>query len=145
MTTDSSTHTRTGRVTRCLVAAALGLAAFGACAQSRIVIVNGRLLSDEQVAYLARLNCSSEIPEGSYWLNGTTRAWGYAGNPQVQGVLGDGCSVTGGTGGQVAGNGSYGPYATLRRAEEVANDFRRQGLQAIAFHNGDGYYVRVKR
>lgn len=144
MTIDSSTRTRAGRAARCLVAAALGLAAFGACAQSRIVIVNGQLLNDAEAAQLARLACS-EIPEGSYWLNHPTGAWGYAGNPQVQGVLGDGCSPTGGIGGQVAGNGSYGPYATLRRAEEVANDFRRRGLQAVAFHNGDGYYVRVKR
>ena len=144
MTIHSSFSLRCGPAARCLVAAVFGLAAVGACAQSRIVIVNGRLLSDEQVAYLARLNCS-EIPEGSYWLNGTTGAWGYAGNPQVQGVLGDGCSATGGTGGQVAGDGSYGPYATLRRAEEVANDFRRRGLQAVAFHNNNGYYVRVKR
>ena len=144
MTIDSSTRTRTGRAARAMVAAALGLAAFGACAQSRIVIVNGKLLSDAHVAYLARLACS-EIPEGSYWLNYSTGAWGYAGNPQVQGVLGDGCSATGGSGGQVAGNGSYGPYATMRRAEEVANDFRGRGFQAVAFHNGDGYYVRVKR
>jgi hypothetical protein len=122
----------------------LCLAAGAAAAQSRIVIVNGKLLSDAEVARLARMACT-EIPEGSYWLNWNNGAWGYAGNPQVQGVLGDQCSATGGTGGQVAGDGSYGPYATMRRAEEVANDFRRRGLQAVAFHNGDGYYVRVRR
>lgn len=135
---------RRSQPARWLLAAALAVTAFGACAQSRIVIVNGQLLSDAQVAHLARLNCS-EIPEGSYWLNSRNGAWGYAGDPQVQGVLGDGCSATGGTGGQVAGDGSYGPYATMRRAEEVANDFRRRGLRAVAFHNGDGYYVRVRR
>lgn len=45
---------------------------------------------------------------------------------------------------RVAQAGRYGPYATLRRANEVANWFRQQGYQAVAFHNGDGYYVNVR-
>jgi hypothetical protein len=40
--------------------------------------------------------------------------------------------------------GRYGPYATMRRANEVAAWFRQQGFQAVAFHNGDGYYVDVR-
>lgn len=40
--------------------------------------------------------------------------------------------------------GRYGPYATMRRANEVANWFRQQGYRAVAFHNGDGYYVDVR-
>jgi hypothetical protein len=36
-----------------------------------------------------------------------------------------------------------GPYATMRRANEVANEARGYGRSAMAFHNGDGYYVRV--
>ena len=36
-----------------------------------------------------------------------------------------------------------GPFATIRRANEVANDVRSYGRNAIAFHNGDGYYVKV--
>ncbi|MBW6399717.1 hypothetical protein KPL78_17790 [Roseomonas sp. HJA6] len=36
-----------------------------------------------------------------------------------------------------------GPFATLRRANEVAAEARRRGYSAIAFHNGDGYYVRA--
>jgi hypothetical protein len=40
-------------------------------------------------------------------------------------------------------SGYFGPYATMRRANEVANYFRSLGYSAIAFHNGDGYYVRV--
>jgi len=32
-----------------------------------------------------------------------------------------------------------GPFATIRRANEV----RSYGHNAIAFHNGDGYYVKV--
>ena len=39
--------------------------------------------------------------------------------------------------------GTYGPYATIRRANEVANEFRSLGYSAIVFHDGDGYYVRV--
>ena len=38
----------------------------------------------------------------------------------------------------------YGPFPTMRRANEVANNFRQQGCSAIAFHNGDGYYVDVR-
>ena len=40
--------------------------------------------------------------------------------------------------------GRYGPYATMRRANEVAAWFRSQGFSAVAFHNGDGYYVDVR-
>jgi hypothetical protein len=40
--------------------------------------------------------------------------------------------------------GRYGPYATMRRANEVANWFSQQGYRAVAFHNGDGYYVDVR-
>jgi hypothetical protein len=43
-----------------------------------------------------------------------------------------------------AQSGRYGPYATMRRANEVANWFRSQGFSAVAFHNGDGYYVDVR-
>jgi hypothetical protein len=45
---------------------------------------------------------------------------------------------------EVAQSGVYGPYATMRRANEVANYFRRLGFDAIAYHNGDGYYVKVR-
>jgi len=109
----------------------------GATAQSRQVFVNGQYLSNAQVAALARRNCA-HIPDGVYWLNPQTGAWGYAGDWQVQGVLGDACRGDGDT-------SRYGPYATMRRAEEVANQYRAHGLRAVAFHNGDGYYVNVKR
>jgi hypothetical protein len=121
----------------------LMLLAFTAAAQpSRLVIVNGQRQDPAALARLDRAACT-RIPDGAYWLNTRNGAWGYAGNPTVQGVLGDACSATGGTGGQVAGDGTYGPYATMRRANEVANDLRRRGLRAVAFHNGDGYYVRA--
>lgn len=112
-------------------------------AQSYWVVVNGERLSDNQVAALSRANCT-DIPNGAYWLNTQTGAWGYAGNPQVQGVVGDGCR-SGGSGSRGAVTGRHGTYATLRRAEEVANHFCAQGYRARAFHNGDGYYVDVWR
>jgi len=60
-------------------------------AQTRFVVVNGQRLNDEQVAYLDRVQCA-RIPNGSYWLNLNTGAWGYAGNPFVQGYLGAACN-----------------------------------------------------
>jgi hypothetical protein len=125
------------------VCAAMLLVAGAAQAQSHIVFVNGRLLSDAEVMALARLNCT-DIPDGSYWLDMNTGAWGYAGNSTVQGRLGDGCR-----GGNVVGgvnrDGTIGPYATLRRAEEIANQYRAMGFRAVAFHNGNGYYIRVSK
>ena len=73
--------------------ALFGAAAFAttqACAQTRWVFVNGERLSDAEVAQLARVQCSG-IPDGRYWLDPRTGAWGYAGNPVRQGWLGDGC------------------------------------------------------
>lgn len=140
-------HLHRASPTRTIVRFATGLVlaavACAAPAQSRIVIVNGALLSDAQVADLARRNCR-DIPDGSYWLNRRTGAWGYAGNPVVQGYFGDACR-RGGVGGGVNQDGTLGPFATMRRAEEVANHYSSQGLRAVAFHNGDAYYVRVSR
>jgi hypothetical protein len=34
-----------------------------------------------------------------------------------------------------------GPYATLRRAEEVAIAIREKGENAVVFQRGNGYYV----
>jgi len=41
--------------------------------------------------------------------------------------------------------GRYGPYATARRAQEVANRFRGDGWRAVFFHDNDGWYVDVRR
>jgi hypothetical protein len=116
------------------------MSASGVAAQSRWVIVNGERLSDAQVARLARIQCT-EIPNGAYWLNERSGAWGYAGNPQVQGHLGDLCRGASG----LNGDGTYGPFATKGRANQEANAYRARGFNANAFHNGDGYYVRVWR
>ena len=39
--------------------------------------------------------------------------------------------------------GTYGPYATIRRANEVAYEAGGLGYSTAVFHNGDGYYVRA--
>ena len=39
--------------------------------------------------------------------------------------------------------GTYGPYATIRRANEVAYEAAGLGYSTAVFHNGDGYYVRA--
>jgi hypothetical protein len=36
-----------------------------------------------------------------------------------------------------------GPYATIRRANEVAAEYRSAGYNTLVYHNGDGYYVKV--
>jgi len=109
-------------------------------AQSRWVVVNGQRLSDAQIAALARSNCR-DIPNGAYWLNPQTGAWGYAGNPAVQGVFGEACGSR--PGGVVNADNTHGPFVTMRRAEEEADRYRAQGHRAWAFHNGNGYYIRV--
>ena len=136
----SNTHAAPVRRAGAVMSLVVAMSVFscGAMAQSRQVLVNGQYLSDAQVAALERSNCAY-IPDGAYWLNLQNGAWGYAGNWRVQGTLGDACRGGGGD------TGRYGPYATMRRAEEVANQYRAQGLRAVAFHNGDGYYVNVKR
>jgi len=59
-------------------------------AQSRRVFVNGIRMTDRQVAQLEYYACTP-IPNGSYWMNTATGAWGYMGNPRVQGYYGDQC------------------------------------------------------
>lgn len=41
--------------------------------------------------------------------------------------------------------GRCGPFATARRAQEVANRSRADGWRAAFFHDGDGWYVDVRR
>ena len=62
-------------------------------AQTRHVVVNGQRLSDRQIAQFDRAQCTL-IPNGYYWLNAKTGAWGYAGNPVRQGWVGDYCRRT---------------------------------------------------
>lgn len=126
------------------LATVLCLTGAAASAQSRWVFVNGQRMSDAQVAELDRLQCVA-IPNGAYWLNSRTGAWGYAGNPRVQGAFGEACNNGRESAGGINRDGTHGPFVTMRRAEEAANGYRAQGLRAVAFHNGDGYYLRVSR
>jgi hypothetical protein len=48
------------------------------------------------------------------------------------------------TGGSDA-TGRHGPYATMRRAQEIAGQFVAQGYRATATQDGGGYYVDVRR
>jgi hypothetical protein len=73
-----------------LVLAAWFAAGTPASAQTRWVVVNGQRLGGAEIAQLERSACTP-IPNGNYWLNLQTGAWGYAGNPRVQGVFGDAC------------------------------------------------------
>jgi hypothetical protein len=131
------------RATRLLIGALLfaGGVATEVAAQTRWVMVNGQRLTDPQIAHFDRIQCT-RIPDGAYWLNTQSGAWGYAGDAQVQGHLGDLCRA--GSGGTNA-DGTYGPFATMGRANQEANAWRPRGFTAVAFHNGDGYYVRVWR
>lgn len=113
-----------------------------ALAQSHRVFVNGQRMSDAQVAALAQRQCVA-IPDGAYWLDLRSGAWGYAGNPRAQGVLGEHCAGSNQQGSNR--DGTHGPFVTMRRAEEFAAGQRQRGSRAVSFHNGDGYYVRVSR
>ena len=103
---------------------ALALLAADAAAQTRNVWVNGQRMSDAQVQALSKRACT-HIPDGSYWLNMETGAWGYWGNPQVQGTFGDACGQqAGGSGGAFRA----GPFATMNRANQEAAKYRGQAI-----------------
>lgn len=77
-----------------LVFTASMAACLPALAQTRAVIVNGQRASDSQVASLEQRACT-RIPNGNYWLDPQSGAWGYAGDPRVRGVLGQACRQQG--------------------------------------------------
>jgi hypothetical protein len=66
------------------------LAADSVSAQTRWVIVNGKRMNDAQLAELDRRACAA-VPDGHYWLDMQTGAWGYTGNTHIQGVIGEAC------------------------------------------------------
>jgi hypothetical protein len=73
----------------CALAVAVAALAASAHAQ-RFVMVNGQLMNMAQIADIEQLNCGP-IADGSYWFNEANGAWGYAGNPYPQGILGANC------------------------------------------------------
>jgi len=71
-----------------------GLALAVACssaveAASRFVVVNGQRMSPAQVRQLDQMSCA-RVPDGRYWIDIRTGAWGYEGGPP-QGRVGDAC------------------------------------------------------
>jgi hypothetical protein len=70
-------------------------------------------------------------------------AWGFAGNPIAQGVLGNGCR-SGLADAEVNQDGTLGPFAILRRAEEEAIKSTAAGC-AQWLSTGDAHVVRVSR
>ena len=93
----------------------------------RIVIINGELLNGDQLALLDEINCAV-VPDGNYWLDGESGAWGYAGNPYPQGVVGADCG-----GGYASNNGSGG-----RSGEYYSNS--QNGYGGVV---GDCVYVSI--
>ena len=63
-------------------------------AQQRVVIVNGLVLSPDQLYVLDQM-AGGFVPNGNYWLDPNTGIWGYAGNPTPMGQLGGGGGSSG--------------------------------------------------
>ena len=73
-----------------LAAGLLFFAQLGAVS-GRHVMINGYRLSEQEIAYVEQA-LGGKVPNGDYWLDPRTMAWGYVGNPQPMGVLGGGQS-----------------------------------------------------
>lgn len=71
----------------------------------RLVVVNGAVMNDTELLVLDTLNCGVPVPNGRYWLNTNTGAWGFQGGPR-QGIIGAACrQATYSTPGQPANHG----------------------------------------
>ncbi len=114
------------------------------------VYVNGRELASSELIQLE--NLLGYVPPGYYWLDRYCN-FGRVGYPnsinlcqfEVPSPSADPLPVVQGIPGP-NGDGSYGPFATIRRANEVVNMFRRMGYpNTIQYHNGDGQYVFPRR
>ena len=105
------TRTTLGRGLAAL-AICLALSSVPADAQQRYVVVNGVLMTAQDLYVLDRL-AGYYIPNGNYWLDPNTGVWGFAGNPYPQGQIG-----AGGGGGGYGGAPNYsgdldrGPFGT---------------------------------
>ena len=68
----------------CVAALVVALGSHSAAQNlSRQVIINGALMNDTQLTDLDGLNCGAPVPDGQYWLNVNTGAWGFQGGPHV--------------------------------------------------------------
>jgi hypothetical protein len=68
------------------LATAVVLLGASASAGAREVSVNGEPLDLLGLALVDALNCGETVPDGRYWVDFESGAWGYEGGPQ-QGVL----------------------------------------------------------
>jgi hypothetical protein len=59
---------------------------------ARHIYMNGERLDALGVAIIDQLNCGERVPNGLYWINVNTGAWGYEGGP-MQGTVGN-CRAT---------------------------------------------------
>ena len=91
------------------VCLAISLTAAPAEAQQRYVVVNGVLMTAQDLYVLDRL-AGYYVPNGNYWLDPNTGIWGYAGNPYPQGQIGGGAG--GGGGSNYSGDLDRGPFGT---------------------------------
>ena len=104
------------------------------------VFVNGRELHPIDVQRLG-----AYARPGRYWLDARGNV-GYENGPAIANILVLMQQSNGGARGpDGACGGHMGPYATIRRGDEVAAFCRSQGHWAgQTYHNGDGYYIDVR-
>jgi hypothetical protein len=55
----------------------------------RDITINGYRLNEQELAYLDAV-AGGQVPDGSYWLDPQSMAWGVVGNPQPMGIVGGG-------------------------------------------------------
>ena len=55
----------------------------------RDITINGYRLNEQELAYLDGV-AGSPVPNGNYWLDPQSMAWGVVGNPQPMGIVGGG-------------------------------------------------------
>jgi hypothetical protein len=116
------------------------------------VFINGRELHPIDVQRLIAI--FGFVHPGRFWVDASGNA-GYEGGPalinlyqaaqQARGVANGGRYLGGARGPDGACGGHMGPYATIRRGDEVAAFCRNQGhTVGQTYHNGDGYYIGVR-
>lgn len=91
-----------------LVAVAAISAAAPSQAQQRFVVINGELLSPQQLYVLDQL-AGGFVPNGAYWVDTNSGIWGYAGDPTPRGRIGAGAGGGGG-GANYSGALDRGPF-----------------------------------
>ena len=52
----------------------------------RLIFVNGKQLSVEEIEYIDQLACRT-MADGDYWLDPDTGVWGFRGDPTMRGRL----------------------------------------------------------